>query len=125
MGAFSGLDMETGDLTGLDWEPEPSLGRTWKPHPSRAGHGNRSDRRLRSRREERGQISIPVDEVSVNGGLELMLHAAGRWWAGLWVRLCSGTDVDTLQTPDDRFPPTQSSGVWEVYGAVVISSDPE
>ncbi len=51
-----------------------------------------------------------------------MLRAAGRWWAGLWVRLCSGSDADTLQTPDDRFPPAQSGGVWEVYGAGLNST---
>ncbi len=39
--------------------------------------------------------------------------------------LCSGSRIDNLQTPDDRFPPAQSSGVWEVDKAVVVCPDPE
>ncbi len=39
--------------------------------------------------------------------------------------LCSGSGQDALQTLDDCFPPSQSSGVWEVDRAMVISPDPE
>ncbi len=48
-----------------------------------------------------------------------------RWWAGHWVWQCSGSEVDTLQTPDESFPPAQSGGVWKVDGTVVVDSDPE
>ncbi len=32
---------------------------------------------------------------------------------------------DTLQTPENPFPPDQSCGVWEVHGAMVVGPDPE
>ncbi len=41
----------------------------------------------------------------------------GRRWAG--------SGLDTRQTPENTFPPTQSGGVWEVHGTVVVGPEPE
>ncbi len=40
-------------------------------------------------------------------------------------RAGSGSGPDSPQTPEDTFPPTQSGGVWEVHGTVVVGPEPE
>ncbi len=53
---------------------------------------------------------------------------SGIWFTGECERNISITHMlwpDTLQTPDDTFPPAQSLGVWEVHGAIVIGPEPE
>ncbi len=37
----------------------------------------------------------------------------------------SGSGPDASQTPEDPFSPGKSSGVWEVYGAMVTGPEPE
>ncbi len=50
----------------------------------------------------------------------------GRWaWESRGRRAGSGSGPDTSQTPEDPFSPTQSCGVWEVHGAIVIGPEPE
>ncbi len=55
--------------------------------------------------------------------------AGRRAWLGnsqrAWWRADSGSGPDTLQTPEDPFPPVQSCGVWEVHRAIVIAPFPE
>ncbi|ROI96437.1 hypothetical protein DPX16_23656 [Anabarilius grahami] len=58
-------------------------------------------------------------KLSVCGGLTRVLRGPWRRY-GLWVWLCSGLGMDTLQTPDDGFFPVESGGVWEVHGMMVI-----
>ncbi len=48
----------------------------------------------------------------------------GNGWQTWW-RAGSGLGLDTLQTPEDPFPPAQSCGVWEVHGVIVVGPDPE
>lgn len=50
---------------------------------------------------------------SVCGGHSWVLLGCW-WWFGLWVQLYSEPGSNTLQTPDDSFPPIQSGGAWEV-----------
>ncbi len=62
--AFSGLNSGTGALSRLDMETGAHL---WagcgNRSPLWAGRGNRGNRGLRRRREERGRVSIPVNKV--------------------------------------------------------------
>ncbi len=63
--------------------------------------------------------------------LEVREIAAVSWGlgselaCGLDGRAGSGSGPDTLQTLEDTFPPAQSSGIWEVHGAMVIGPVPE
>lgn len=49
----------------------------------------------------------------------------------VWVETGSGSggavdpERNTLQTPNDRFPPVQTCGVWKVNGVAEGSPDPE
>jgi len=45
-------------------------------------------------------------------------------WVTEGILLCSGTVVDTLQTPDDSIPPVKFRGVWEIYRVIIISPNP-
>ncbi len=40
-------------------------------------------------------------------------------------RAGSGSGQDTLQTPEDPFPPAQSHGVWEVHRTMEVGPAPE
>ncbi len=125
--SFSEQDLETGALSGLDRGTELlsvlSLSTAFSFVAGIvAGSCTWSD-------DQRGSGSVVIlssvallgDGLSVVTGLGsgspstlgsgLCSAQRGRWWAGHWVWLCSGSEVDTLQTPDDCFPPTQSSGL--------------
>ncbi len=50
----------------------------------------------------------------------------GEWGSRrAWRQAGSGSGPDTLQTPEDPFPPAQSCSVWEVHRAIVIGPNPE
>ncbi len=64
-----------------------------------------------------GGLALGLSERRLTGltGVWLTVWTAGWFWIGL----------DTLQTPEDPFPPAQSCGVWKVHGTIVIGPDPE
>ncbi len=109
---------------------------TWGTGPGALEERDFKERALEERALEKQALewgwALRIPGVAPNPGA-LGLEPAGltaepRMAVGLSVngwragrRAGSGSGPDTLQTPEDPFPPAQSSGVWEVHGAMVVA----
>ncbi len=59
----------------------------------------------------------------LDGGLALAANGGG--WGRAADDGWAGSGLDTRQTPENTFPPTQSGAVWEVHGMVGVGPEPE
>ncbi len=95
--------------------------RSWLRRGRRQAWGSKRRQRACVLHEQQAWLSHERRRAWVSDSWQAWLGNGGRTRR----RAGSGSGQHNFQTLEDPFPPAQSSGVWEVHGAMVICPDPK